>query len=859
EQQRYRSSLEQLITESQLLEGGGILSLRSVMDSMQSDPFLKDQPTGRKPEESGPRELGLLLLAAIERYHWGLLNYHIIEQNEDAKNAFKDTETVLRNISETRYELNRSELFDLLLFLATIPSRTQMIFVKSIGGLIENVVEEVKHSPLTEGERYVLYLLRKALSLGGTYLNEACYLNPLTELIGDRLQFLLSPGEVWTDQLNEDLAEPSELTSVWRLFLGQCLIATSSRPSSKWIEATEQILGKIGKASFDEGAIKWIRLFERGRSYNIVAELIRRRNPAYGYTAEEHATVLRGILWSITLRPQPDEYARIVTVIALSAFKKVPGIGPRAAKVGNAAVYALSQMGTLESLGQLAILKVRVKSASAQKEIEKAFNTLAEKLELPREEIEELGVPCYGLEEVGLLSETLGEYRAELRVDGSSAQLHWFDAKEKELKSVPAKVKAEHKEELKDLQQSVKDITGMLPAQRERLDGMFLAQKTWTYSIWEERYLNHPLVGTIARRLIWNVGDRSAVFSGGKLVDRHGDEVSAAPETVVSLWHPIDRPVEEITAWRERLETLVITQPFKQAHREIYLLTDAERNTNVYSNRFAAHIIRQHQFNALCAMRGWKNKLRLMVDADYPPAEKLLANWGLRAEYWVEGIGQNYGADTNETGVFLRLTTDQVRFYQIEASENFAHAGGGGYAYRRDGGADVDLNAPIPLEETPPLVFSEIMRDVDLFTGVCSVANDPNWQDGGVVPQFRQYWEQQTFGELSGSSTTRKVVLERLIPRMKIADQCSFADRYLIVKGTKRTYKIHLGSGNILMEPNDQYLCIVPDSRARAAQGDLFLPFEGDNMLSIILSKALLLAEDHKIKDLTIIRQIEQA
>ena len=43
-----------------------------------------------------------------------------------------------------------------------------------------------------------------------------------------------------------------------------------------------------------------------------------------------------------------------------------------------------------------------------------------------------------------------------------------------------------------------------------------------------------------------------------------------------------------------------MTQPIKQAHREIYLLTDAERQTQSYSNRFAAHILRQHQFTALC-------------------------------------------------------------------------------------------------------------------------------------------------------------------------------------------------------------------------------------------------------------------
>ena len=32
-----------------------------------------------------------------------------------------------------------------------------------------------------------------------------------------------------------------------------------------------------------------------------------------------------------------------------------------------------------------------------------------------------------------------------------------------------------------------------------------------------------------------------------------------------------------VASWRRRLEELGITQPFKQAHREVYLLTEAER------------------------------------------------------------------------------------------------------------------------------------------------------------------------------------------------------------------------------------------------------------------------------------------
>jgi hypothetical protein len=69
------------------------------------------------------------------------------------------------------------------------------------------------------------------------------------------------------------------------------------------------------------------------------------------------------------------------------------------------------------------------------------------------------------------------------------------------------------------------------------------------------------------------------------------------------------------------------------------------------------------------------------------------------------------------------------------------------------------------------------------------------------------------------------------------------------------TYKIHLGSANILMEPDDAYQCIVPSGRR--SEGKVFLPFE-DERLSLILSKAVLLAADSAITDTTILRQIKR-
>lgn len=573
--------------------------------------------------------------------------------------------------------------------------------------------------------------------------------------------------------------------------------------------------------------------------------------------SEPHMDILRGLAWACGLFPSP-ELARALTALALSAYRKVPGKGPRAVRVGNACITALAMMGGLDAVGQLAVLKVKVKFGTAQIAIEKALAACAEKSGIPRDELEEMSVPAYGLAEVGRVVEAMGDCSAELRiVDSREVALIFRGADGKERKTLPAAVKEHFREELKELAAAKKDIEKMLPAQAERLDSLFLAQKSWALEPWLERYLEHPLVGALARRLIWNFTTGGVTTPGvwlnGKLTDRTGAPVPLDPaQTRVTLWHPLDEKPDDVLDWRVFLEERQIRQPFKQAHREIYLLTPAEAQTITYSNRFAAHLLRQHQFNALCATRGWKNKLRLMVDDSYPPATRALPQWGLRAEFWVEGAGDNYGVDTNEAGTFHHVATDQVRFYRLDAAQMHAHASGGGYGrgYGQHG-----ADEPMRLADVPPLVFSEIMRDVDLFVGVGSVGNDPAWRDGGQREQFGEHWQRFAFGDLSATAKTRRDVLERLIPKLKIAAQCSFEDKFLIVRGKLRTYKIHLGSGNILMSPNDQYLCIVA-SRGKAEPANLFLPFEGDSVLSVVLSKAMMLAADDKITDATITRQI---
>jgi hypothetical protein len=670
----------------------------------------------------------------------------------------------------------------------------------------------------------------------------------------------IEPGEAWSDAAIEDLASMGEdQRGRWSTLLVSCQEAGKGKPSDRWLKQVRPLLGAIGFDDFKRHILRWFPLVDRPRTQSNPEP-----NTWEQYQAEliepDHIALLKGLAWCSGFEAD-RELARALTALALSAYRKIPGRGPRLIALGHSAIAGLGSMPGMDAVGQLALLKVKIKFLPAQKEVEKALSTAAEREGLPREEIEELAVPTYGMEAVGHRREILGDYAVEIVVEGQDARLAWSKVADgKPIKSIPAAVKKEHANNLKDLQSAVKDVGKMLTAQRERIDSLFLAKKSWSLDAWRERYLDHPLVGTIARRLIWRFKTEHRTFDGcwldDRIVgsdDRPIDGLNA--ETKVDLWHPIDRSIEDVTAWRDWLDRQRIRQPFKQAHREVYVLTDAERNTRIYSNRFAAHILRQHQYHALCAARGWRNKLRLMVDASYPPTSRDLPEWGLRAEFWVEGIGDNYGTDTTESGSYLYLSTDQVRFYEIGSAQRQAQAGGGGYAPVWN---QVD-DEPVPIQRIPPLVLSEVLRDVDLFVGVASLGNDPAWSDGGPDGRHVDYWNAYSFGNLSANGQTRKVVLERLIPRLKIASRCSFTDKFLVVKGDLRIYKIHLGSGNILMEPNDQYLCIVPrQTRVEPTGQGVFLPFEGDNTLSIILSKAMMLAEDKKISDPTITSQIHR-
>lgn len=669
--------------------------------------------------------------------------------------------------------------------------------------------------------------------------------NPLAERLTEPV---LNIGEEWAECAVERIGG---LDDPWRALLVHAMTATASKPAAKWDKRARELIDTLGADRVRETVLPWLALVGRPRTL----PLTRWADEPGVFSAYDpyNANALRGLAWLLSLLPPHPDTARALGALCETSLKKVAGLGPRNPKVANAAVFALARVDSEAALAELARLVIRVKFKTTAKLIDEALTARANALGLSREEIEELAVPAYGLTEVGRAEQQFGETTAVLAVHGSKSVLSWRNAVGKTVKSVPAAVRREHADELKELKAAVKDIDKMLPAQSDHLDRQFLAQRTWAYDTWRERYLDHPLVGTLARRLLWTVDGTPVGFADGEL--RTLTDTPVAKGSEVTLWHPIGREPAETLAWRDWLERHAITQPFKQAHREVYVLTDAERATGTYSNRFAAHVVRQHQFNSLAAIRGWRSQTRVYYDGQYaPPATRELPQWGLRAEFWIEGDGESFDEDeVTESGSFLRLLTDQVRFYPIDAPENESddqHTSG----YRMLGSPRYRV-PPLPLTEIPPLVLSEVLRDADLFVGVASIGNDPTWQDGGPGGRLREYWRSYGLGELDQGAETRRALLERLIPRLAIAGRCHVEGRFLHVKGERHTYKIHLRSGNVLISPHDQYLCIVPKPGDSGPETG-YLPFEGDRTLAVVLSKAMLLANDTKIKDPTILSQL---
>ena len=476
--------------------------------------------------------------------------------------------------------------------------------------------------------------------------------------IGGPKEQALAPAGAWSQTVFREVSASGKKFE-WHALLLHARSLTQSTASKKWQTEAVNVAARIGQAEVLDAARRWLALGPTPGETTIQAP-------------EAEATYQKGFVWVLGALGDAS-IAPDIANFAFGCFRKIPMFGAVSHRVGNACVNALAAMPGLDGVAQLSRLAARVKYDVARRLIEKAMNEAAERNQVSRDDLEAMAVPTFGLVmsgAAGVRMERVGDCEASLTIGREGASLIW-SREGKALKSAPASVKEEHAELLKDLNRSVKELDGQIAAQRSRLERQLISEGTCSFERWKPWYLDHPLVSHFATRLIWEFEEggetRTAIPWQGNLVDWAGHAVQPSKQARVRMWHPIRSGVQTILSWRCWLEDHQVRQPFKQAHREVYLLTDAERETETYSNRFASHIIRQHQFASLCRERGWKFKVMGDWDSHNTPSLDL-AQYNLQAKFDVESPEAEDDESTTAHGIYLAISTGRVEFVRLEAT-----------------------------------------------------------------------------------------------------------------------------------------------------------------------------------------------
>ena len=201
---------------------------------------------------------------------------------------------------------------------------------------------------------------------------------------------------------------------------------------------------------------------------------------------------------------------------------------------------------------------------------------------------------------------------------------------------------------------------------------------------------------------------------GEGFVAADGSAVDVGAADRIRLWHPIDATETDVAAWRTGLLARQVRQPFAQAFREVYILTRLRPRP---SNWFEP-VCRP----ASCATR---RPARLMT-----------------ARRWGSNFLGPYDGGYN--GIAKReFKTHAIRAPGVLRHDAIEHEPPG---LRRDGRAlaaadqvrvacgQGRVDDLMRLADVPPIVFSEAMRDVDLFVSVTSIGATSLARRGAGAP-----------------------------------------------------------------------------------------------------------------------------
>ena len=643
----------------------------------------------------------------------------------------------------------------------------------------------------------------------------------------------LDPGRgPWSQIVFDEIKTKDEITrSGWEGLLEHCRSLEQAAPGAKWKKKSLELIRALGEDEVFPAMLRWLEL-----------------GPTPGQPSEarspiEDSAYQRGIVWCVG-QGNDREAALAIANFGIACLRKIPLLGAVSQKVGFACVQALGAMDCGAAVTQLTRLRAKVKYTVARRLIEKSLLQAAERSGLTVQELEDISVGQYGLNAHGEAEISLGDAKAIVHLDeDGQVGVIWHNAEGKPAKSAPSHVKKAFPKEVRSVASLAKEIEQAYFAQRTRLESSFVVPHGMPLGHWRQYFIDHPMLGFLGRRLIWvfrndQGWERSGICSGQGVMDSSGKEIDPGPAQTVRLWHPLASDPGEIQRWRERIFAAKIRQPFRQAFREFYEVTDGERETRTYSNRFAKILMRQHQFASLCRARGWDYRLMgAHFDGANVPSKKF-DPWKIQVEFYVDlpsdrdpALLQSALGEQSGAGINLFVGSDQVRFYR-EGRE-------------------------IAVDEVPAILYSEVMRDIDLFTSVSAVGGDETWVDQGdrgtgiFTDDFRMQ-------ELSGILNLRRETMSLVLPHTRIKDRCKVHKSWLEVRGQLGTYRIEFAWGGASLVTENGFRWIrIPRKVLEAVSLDLGdFPIELDHRSETILREAYVLADDWKIESPDLIKQL---
>lgn len=405
--------------------------------------------------------------------------------------------------------------------------------------------------------------------------------------------------------------------------------------------------------------------------------------------------------------------------------------------------------------------------------------------------------------EADLVNE-VAEYLRPMDIDGVTSYIELCDgiptlimeSKGKRLQSIPSRLKKnKYVERMREVYKQLKDqhVRGRALLETSMVDSsVFTGEEI-------SRLKDNPIIWSMFSRLVLIKDNGIIGFPGedGKtLIAADGLMSEIIPDDKVRIAHPYDLLKSGI--WNEYQSFLFdrkLRQPFKQVFRELYIPTQEEQDKSK-SMRYSGNQIMPGRAVGTLKKRQWT--------VDYENGlQKVCFNGNVIAVMYAL-------ADWFSPSDIEAPTLEYIAFYDRRTFKDKK------------------------IEDVSPIVFSEIMRDVDLAVSVAHA--------GGVDPEASH-----------STIEMRRTIVEHAMPMFGISN-VEIKGNFAKVYGKLGNYNIHLGSGVIHKEGGAQIAVLPVHSQGR---GRIFLPFlDEDPKTAEIISKILLFAEDHKIKDPSILSQI---